>query len=128
MIKYLAILFLLIPSLSFADISGSVYFGKYFESKYYDLEDRPILYHAGVYLEIDLDDKLPVLFLDNKTFITNQNNTGFNPSQTNYKLGLRKTFDNIEVIYQHECLHPVDGTSDGAVAQGYNLIEIKYNF
>ena len=128
MIKIIVILFVLLPAVCSAGVSGSMYFGKYFESKYLDLERRPVLYHAGVYLEIDFGDSLPVLFLEDKTLMAGRGVVGFNPIQINYKVGVKKAIKNVQLIYQHECLHPVDGVTNGLAAQSYNLIEIRYDF
>lgn len=111
-----------------ADVSGYFFFGKYFESSYLDLERRPVGYHAGIHLDIEIDEKWPTLFIENKTLMEGHGDIGFNPSQINYKIGLKQIFKPFEVIIKHECLHPVDGTSNGRAAQSYSLIEGRINF
>lgn len=119
---------LLVPSFCSADVSGFLFFGKYFNSNYSDLEKRPIQYHAGIHLDIKIHEKWPVLFLEDKSLIGGHGYIGFNPSQINYKIGLKQKFEPFEIIIKHECLHPVDGTSNGKKAESYNLIEGRYNF
>lgn len=128
MIKIIIFLIILFPSICFADVSGYLFFGKYIESSYMDLEKRPIKYHAGIHLDIKIGERWPVLFVENKTVIGGQGNIGFNPSQINYKIGLKQTFQPFEIIIKHKCLHPIDGISNGRSAQSYNLIEGRYNF
>ena len=128
MIKIIVILFILSPAICFADISGYLFFGKYLNSNHLDLEERLIEYHSGIHLEIEVDEKWPTLFIEDKTLIGGRGNIGFNPSQINYKIGLKQMFKSFEMIIKHECLHPIDGTSDGRAAESYNLIEGRYHF
>ncbi len=126
MIKTLIMLILLFPSISLADVSGYLFLGKYYNHEKTDLEGRDINYKAGVYLE--LKSKWITLFTKNETLINDIEGGKSYPKQINYKIGIKQKYKAIELIVTHECLHPVDGSSNGTKAEAYNLIEGRINF
>lgn len=111
-------------------LSGFLFFGQYFDSNYTALEGELVKYRAGMHLDIKTFDNGPVIFMENETLINEEptKGTGFHPAQTNYKLGLSQRLGAFESILQHECKHPVDGKGNGASAQGYYLLELRYHF
>lgn len=120
------ILLLIFPSICFADMSGYLFLGKYLNHKQQDLEGRKVNFHAGIYLEYKT--KWPTLFIKEETLIEDIENNSSYPNQINYTIGLRHKIYNFDIILKHECLHPVDGTSNGRKAESYNLIEGRFNF
>ena len=126
MIKIIMILLILWPSISFADVSGYLFLGKYLDYKPSDLEDRKIAYRAGIHLE--MESELATVFIRDETLIEDIDNGKSYPVQINYILGIKKEIGAFELIFKHECLHPVDGTSGGRKASSYNLIEGRINF
>jgi len=108
-------------------LTGYLYFGHYFGSSYTDLEYRPVTYRAGIHLDFSLADNT-TLYVEDETLIVDNSETGFNPGQVNYKVGLIHKLNKVEIHYKHECQHPVDGMSRGAAAQSYNLVEVRYGF
>lgn len=126
MIKIFVLSILLFPSILFADVSGYLFLGKYYNHEKADLEGRKINYKAGIYLEIE--SKWPTLFIKDETLIGNIVNGKSFPKQINYMVGIKQKINISEIILKHECLHPVDGTSGGKKAKSYNLIEGRINF
>ena len=126
MIKIIIFLTMMFPSICFAEVSGYLFLGNFFDSNLQDLEGREIKYSAGIYLEIDA--KWTTFFMKDETLIRDIENLRSYPKQINYMIGLKKDFGPIELIYTHECLHPVDGMSNGDKAEKYNLIEGRINF
>ena len=119
-------LIILFPSVCFAEVSGYLFLGKYFNHEQQDLEGRGINYKAGIYLEVKSN--WPTFFMQNETLIGNIDNGRSYPKQINYKIGLKQKIKFIDIILTHECLHPVDGKSGGSKAESYNLIEGRINF
>ena len=110
-------------------LSGFIFFGQYFDSNLLDLEGREAKYRAGIYLDLKTFDKGPILFIEDETLMDTQNGNGsFHPVQINYKAGVKQRIRDFEVILKHQCDHPVDGKSNGAKAQNYSLIELRYHF
>jgi len=126
--KIIIIFLIFVPSLCFAEVTGYLFVGKYLKSDYFDLEKKHIRYRAGIHLEITTVEKGPILFLEDETLMENMNDNGFKPSQINYKIGLNQKINQFNIIIKHECLHPVDGKSNGTAAQSYTLIEGRFNF
>lgn len=127
MIKIIIFLIILFPSISFAEVSGYLFLGKYFDSSQWtDLEERKINYRAGIYLEIE--SKWVTFFMKDETLIGDMDFPRSYPKQINYMLGFKRKIKSLDIIYTHECLHPVDGISNGEKARKYNLIEGRYNF
>ena len=124
--KLILILLLLIPSISFAEVSGYLFLGKYLNNSQQDLENRDISYYAGINLEFKT--KGPTFFLREETLIRDIENGRSYPKQINYMMGLKQRIYGFEVVLKHECLHPVDGISGGVKAESYDLIEGRYNF
>lgn len=125
-LKITVLIILFIPSISFAEVSGYLFLGKYYSHEKTDLEGRDINYKAGIYLEIK--SKWPTLFVKEETLIRDIDNGSSFPKQINYMIGVKQKYKNIEIILTHECLHPVDGVSGGETATDYNLIEGRLNF
>lgn len=126
MIKIIVFLIILYPSFCFADVSGYLFLGKYFNHEKTDLEGRDINYKAGIYLEHKSE--LATFFMKEETLIRDIDNGNSFPKQINYMIGVKQKYKNIELILTHECLHPVDGLSGGKKAKSYNLIEGRLNF
>ena len=126
MIKFLILLILFCPSLAFAEISGYLFLSRYYSHEQQDLEGREVNYKAGVYLEKKT--KWPTFFLKEETLIFDIDDGKSYPRQINYMIGIKQKIKSFELILQHECLHPVDGASNGRKAESYNLIEGRYNF
>jgi hypothetical protein len=108
-------------------LSGHLFFGHYLNSSYLDLEDRPVKYRAGIHLNFNLGEDT-TLYLEDETLIVDNSDTGFNPGQINYKIGIIRKMGSVDIIFKHECLHPIDGRSGGADAQSYNLVEMRLGF
>ena len=124
--KIIIFLLILYPSISSADISGYLFLGKYLNHEQQDLENRKINYRAGIYLEIKT--RYPTFFLQEETLIRDIEKDSSYPKQINYMLGIKQKIYDFELIMTHECLHPIDGVSNGKQAESYNLIEARYNF
>lgn len=126
MIKIIILLIILFPSISFAEISGYLFLGKYYNHEKTDLEGRDINYKTGIYVE--LKTKWVTLFTKDETLISDIDNGKSYPKQINYTIGIKQKFKAIEILLKHECLHPVDGASEGRKATSYDLIEGRINF
>ena len=126
MIKITLLLIILFPSVSFADVSGYLFLGKYLNYQQRDLENREINYRAGIYLEIK--SKWPTFFMKEETLIRDITGGKSYPKQINYTIGLKQEIYDFEITLKHKCLHPVDGISGGKKAETYNLIEGRYSF
>lgn len=122
----LIIMLVALPSFCLADVSGYLFLGKYYSHKKNDLEGREINYNAGVYLE--LESRWITLFTKDETLIGDIDGGRSYPKQINYMIGIKRKYKAIELIITHECLHPVDGASNGEKATSYNLIEGRLNF
>lgn len=111
-------------------LSGFLFFGQYFGSNYTVLEGKEVKYRAGIHLDIETFKKGPVLFVEDETLINEEptKGNGLHPTQINYKIGLSQRLGDFEAILMNECRHPVDGYSNGAMGQGYGLIELRYHF
>lgn len=114
------------PISALAEMSGYLFFGKYLRQKQENVEDIKINYKAGIYLEYET--KWPTLFLKEETLIGDIEGRSSYPKQINYMVGIKQKIKSVEVIFSHECLHPIDGTSGGAKATSYDLIEGRINF
>lgn len=124
--KLIIFLIFIFPSVCFAEVSGYLFLGKYFDYGPQDLENRDISYYAGINLEFKT--KGPTFFLREETLIRVIENGRSYPKQINYMMGLKQKLYDFEIILKHECLHPVDGISGGRKAETYDLIEGRYNF
>ena len=126
MIRIIVLLIILFPSICFADVSGYLFLGKYYNHEKTDLEGRDINYKAGVYLEHKSD--IVSFFMKEETLIRDIENGSSFPKQINYMVGVKYKYKSVEIIMSHECLHPVDGISGGAKSTDYDLIEGRINF
>lgn len=120
------LLFLLFPSLCFAGTSGYLFLGKYLEHGQKSLEDKDISYYAGVQAEFKFD--LATLIIKETTFMRTIDEGGGYPKQINYLLGLKKRIGKLEIIFAHECRHPVDGRNGSWDAYKFNTLEGRLNF
>ena len=91
-----------------------------------NVEGVKINYKAGIYLEYKA--KQTTLFLKEETLIGSIEGRSSYPKQINYLIGIKHKIDFVDIILKHECLHPIDGTSGGAKARSYDLIEGRINF
>lgn len=128
MIKSILVLFIfLITKLSYAD--SYVYFGKYLDST---LLASPGVVNdfaqarAGIHIEDKpLSDISQLkLFAENEVLMDGISGTSFQPSQSEFKLGVEIDFGKIKMIIQHECIHPFEMRS--SINEEYNLLEIRY--
>lgn len=119
---------MLIRNITTILLSGYFFIGAYGESSFKSLERKKINYRAGIHLDFEIGKKT-MLFIEDETLMESLSEDGsFLPRQINYKIGITHTMGNFEGILKHECLHPIDGWSNGSLSQSYNLIEMRYNF
>lgn len=133
-ILLILILLLAVSSDAFAGenkkMSGYLYYGKYFNSNYYGVDNRIVKYRAGIHIDIKpFEEYNTYIFLEDETLVDERvSSVNFHPMQINYKIGLIHKIDDFTVIFKHECLHPIDGIHGSYYDQEYDLIELRYNF